>query len=574
MAKRKTINFPEYAPDLSDLGTNVTQAIIGVIPRADGFGPFRSLRPFTESLPDKCRGAFLASRSDGSVALFAGTRNHLYLLNNTDFKWQQVSKDGDPYASLVTTDNWQFEQFNDLVIAVQVNTAPQVFRLSSSNAFVDLGGSPPSASFIAVINRFVVLTGLLSNPRRVQWCDLDSPEVWTAGVGLADFQDLPDGGSCGRVSGGDAYGVVFQDKGVIRTLTYAPGSAVTFQITRISKNDTLYAPYSVINVGEKTFFLSAQGFKRIDPGGAPVQIGKERVDRTFFKDVDTGNLQLVIGAADPNATRVYWGYKSVNGLDGQFDKILCYDWSIGDNGRFTLIPMAGQYISSLAKPGLTLEQLDALAPTQLHVQDAQDNGAGAIRLTLDAVANADFQIAGQNFIVVQGVTGTEEANGTWQVTIVDATHIDLIGSTYVNAYTGGGAIGGSLDKLPFSLDSISKASLMQLAAFGADGSAGFFDGDNIEAVMETGEQDLEGDMVFIDAVRPLTDSPQALMSLGYRNTARAAVVYSDEQQMEENGDCPALVEARYARARLRIPAGTEWTYARGIQPSAQLAGDS
>lgn len=566
------IDFAEFAPDISDLGTGVSSDVSGVVPRADGFGPFKSLEELTGSLPAPCRGFFFARKSDGSIAAFAGTSVRLYQLNNTDFTWTDVSKGGAAYSALVATDNWQFAQFNDFVIAVNQNTVPQKFIMASATAFVDLAGSPPNARFIAIIGLIVVLTGLLSNPRRMQWSDLDAPETWTAGVGVSDFQDMPDGGSCLGMSGGDSYGLLFQDES-IRSVIYAPGSAVTFQIIRISTQDTLFAAYSIINAGTKTFFLSAQGFKVVEAGGQPKPIGKERVDRTFFKDVDTGNLQLVIGATDPTATRVYWAYKSGQGQAGLFDKVLCYDWSIGENGRWSILPMSGEYLTALAKPGLTLEQLDAIAPTPLNITGAANNGAGLIRLTLTAESNADFTIIGQNFIVVYGVVGTTEANGTWKFNVINATHIDLVGSAFVNAYVSGGHIGGSLDALPFSLDSVSKAAVAALAAFSSAHKLGFFSGSNIEAIIETGEQDLEGRLVFVQIVRPLTDSPDAAISIGCRLNANASSTYTDESTVDANGNCGITVETRYAKARLRIPAASTWTFARGVQPEAMPAGE-
>lgn len=565
--------IPEYAPDISQLGTGTSAIISGVVPRADGYGPFPTLEEFTRALPASCRGYFFARKSDGSIAIFAGTATALLLLDNTTFTWNDVSKGAAPYSSLVTSSNWQFRQFNDLVIAVQVNTAPQKYSLSGGGAFADLGGSPPQAAFIAIVNRFVLLTGLLSSARRIQWSDLDAPETWTAGVGLADFQDLPDGGTVKAVSGGDMYGAVFQDES-IRSLTYSPGSAATFQITRLSTQDTLYAQYSPVEVSGRVFFISAQGFKVIDPGGVPKPIGKERVDRTFFADVDGANLQLVIGCADPRATRVYWSYKSQQGQAGLFDKLMCYDWSIGQGGRWSILPCSGEFIASLARPGLTLEQLDAIAPTPLNVTGAANNGSGKIRLTLNAVSNSDFAIAGQNFIRVYDVLGTTEANGTWVVTIIDPTHIDLIGSTFTNAYVSGGHIGGSLDALPFSLDSISVASISALSAFSSAHKAGFFTGANGEAIMETAEQDLEGDIVFIEGIIPLTDSPDLVCSVGGRFTAQEDVVYTAESPIEtDNGSCSMQVETRYARVRARVPAGKVWSYARAVQPQASLAGD-
>lgn len=576
-ATQPVVNFPAWRPDLTDLGTDSSITISGVLPKGDGYGPFKDFVGFTQALPASCRGFFFARRSDGSIAVFAGTSTRLYLLNNTTFAWADVSKGGVAYGDLVASDNWRFAQFNEFVIAVQINTVPQKYVLTAGGTFVDLGGGPPQASHIAIVNRFVMLTGLLANPRRAHWSDLDAPETWTAGIGLCDFQDFPDGGICHAVSGGDAYGVVFQDE-AIRSLTYAPGNPAVFQIARISTQDTLDYQYSVVNVGNRTFFHSAQGFKVIVSGGEPVSIGKEYVDTFFAGDVDTSSPRLVIGAADPQGTRVFWAYKSQAGDAGLFDKILCFDWSIKDR-PWSLIPMSGEYLGYLAKPGLTLEALDAIAAGGLTVLGTAASpggafGAGKVRLTLDAVANATFQIAGQNFIVVQGVGGTVEANGTWlssQISIVDATHLD-INVAFVNAWTAGGRIGGSLDALPFSLDSISTSAIAQLAAVGSTAMLGFYTGTNIEAILETPQED-DDNLEFIAGLSPMTDSPDAMCSIGYRMVPSGSVVYTAETLITDNGTCPQLLEARFNKARLRIPAGSTWKYARGIRPEAQAAGE-
>lgn len=573
------IDLPEWAPDLTTIGTGVASVMSGVIPRADGYGPFHSLEEFTAALPSGCRGFFFARRSDGSIAVFAGTATRLYLMNNTTFVWADISKGAASYSTLVSSDNWRFGQFNDLVIAVQIGAPPQKYTLSTDTGFVDLGGSPPQAAGIAIINRFVALTGLQSASRRVHWSDLDGPETWTAGVGLSDYQDLPDGGRCHQIVGGDAYGAVFQDD-CIRTFTYQPGSGTIFQITKIVENEPLFAKYSPVQIGERVFYIAASGFKMITGSSAkPMPIGKERIDRTFFADVDDANLQLVIGAGDPRGTRAYFSYKSQSGDAGLFDKVLSYDWSIGQNGRWTTLPISGEYLAALSRPGLTLEQLDAIAPSPLTITGAANNGSGAIRLTLSALSNSDFSLGTvgggptQNFCVVYGVVGTTEANASWPYTIVDATHIDLTGSTFTNAYVSGGKIGGSLDALPFSLDSISTASIAALSAFSSAHMLGFFTGAYLEAIMETGEVDLEGRTVFVDTIRPITDAADVMVSVGGRFLAKEAIVYTDESGLEADGCCPIGVETRYAKARLRVPAGSSWTYAKAVQPNAQAAGD-
>jgi len=138
----------------------------------------------------------------------------------------------------------------------------------------------------------------------------------------------------------------------------------------------LYAPYSIIRAGEKIFFYAGQGFHKIEPGGVPEQIGREKVDRTFANDLDKGNLQLFVGAADPRSTRVYWAYRSVNAgvAAGLYDKILGYDFLLD---RFFPLSMTGEYLLGMSQTGVTLESLDARFPS-----------IDAMTLSLDAFATA------------------------------------------------------------------------------------------------------------------------------------------------------------------------------------------
>ena len=68
--------------------------------------------------------------------------------------------------------------------------------------------------------------------------------------------------------------------------------------------------------------------------------------------------------------------------------------------------------------------------SQLITGAAASSGAGSpIRLT---VANAKLFYS--NVVAVTGVLGTVEANGVWHTTVVDATHLDLVGSVFTNAF--------------------------------------------------------------------------------------------------------------------------------------------
>lgn len=365
----------EYKPDVSDYEGSATQTILNVVPRGDGYGPFPSASLFSAALPAGCRGGFYALKSDGSVSIFAGTANRLYQLNNTDFTWTDVSKGATAYSDLTTTAQWRFAQTGNLVYATQANVVLQVFDLTSSTAFDDALGSPPQAAYIDVVGRFLVLSGLLSNPFRIQWSGLNNfnaSDSWTSGIKSSDFQDFPDGGIVRGVAGGE-FGIIFQDQ-AIRRMSYVPGSPIIFQIDRISQDKGLYAPYSIIRAGETIFFYAGQGFHKIEPGGIPEQIGRERVDRTFLNDLDKGNLQLFMGTSDPRGTRVYWAYKSTAGTVGLYDKIIGYDKALD---RWFPVSISGEYLLGVSQTGLTLENLDDIS-----------SSIDALTLTLDAYATA------------------------------------------------------------------------------------------------------------------------------------------------------------------------------------------
>ncbi|MEW6645376.1 MAG: hypothetical protein AB1586_33105 [Pseudomonadota bacterium] len=561
------IPFGEYRPDVSDYEASTERDAQNVVPRADGFGPFPSLLALSQSLGGQCRGAFQAFKPDGSVIVFAATATDLYVLNNITFGWTRVSQGGASYSAVPASDQWRFAQFNNLVMAVQANVLPQVYDITTSAAFANLNGSPPQARYIDVVGRFVVLSGLLSTPQRVQWSglnDINGPTSWTPGISQADYQDLPDGGFVRGVAGGET-GIILQDN-AIRRMTYIPGSPIIFQIERLSQDKGLFGPYSLVRAGEHVFFYSSQGFQRIDPGGFPVPIGRERVDRTFLADLDTNNLQLFLSSADPRSSRILWAYKSVNGTTNQFDKLLCYDWVLD---KFTTIKVSGEYLLQVAQPGLTLEGLDAIAPGAMAVTGAANNGAGLVRVQVASTA----ALAGRPFVSLSGVSGTTEANGNWWISVVDATHFDLQGSAFAHAYVSGGLVGGSVDAMTQSLDNFASANPIELAAFDPTHMLNFFRGPFLEATLESAEQGTDGRRLKIRGFRPVTDAPTLYGSASARENQQQLVTAGAESLINPiTGKCDLLKDTRYSRYKVRIPAGTAWSFIAGIEPDTIATG--
>jgi hypothetical protein len=482
------INFGEWRPDVTDYQGTTSLTIRGVVPRGDGYGPMLDSSPYTNALPGVCRGAFVIYPSTGIPQMFAGTSTRLYHCK-TDLTWEDLSQGGVAYTALNSNEQWQFTQFNDLIIAVQANCNPQVYNAATlTGAFADLAGSPPKARYISTVNSFVLLSGLTGFPLRIQWSGLDDTTQWTPGVNSSDFQDLPDGGITRGVAGGES-GLIFQDD-AIRRMTFAPGTDYVFLIERISEDKGLFAPYSIIRAGERIFFLSISGLHVISPSqGYPVQVGKERFDRTILADIDRSNLQLCLGANDPRGARIFLAYKSASGTAGNYDKMICYDYLID---RATIVPMKGEFLAQMAQPTASLDALDGRYP--------------------------------------------------------------------------------NVDAMTISLDSFAGSTQPELMQFDTMHRLSLFGGQPIEGVIETAEEGTDGQRVRVQGLRPITDATTVLMSCSKRERTFDPAVYVSESAPLASGICPFNISTRYSRARLRVPAGTNWTYAAGVEPKFATEG--
>ncbi len=604
--------FSEYRPDVSDYEGNSSKNITNVVPRGDGYGPFPAFSTFTQALPASPLGSFAARKNDGSIALFAGTITDLYMLNNTNGTWGKVSRAGG-YSAVPSGAIWSFAQFNNFVFACQQNDIVQIFDLTSSALFANAADSnTPQASFVTVVNSFLVLSGIASpNVYRIQWSglnDVSSSQSFTSGINSSDFQDLADGGIVHGVSGGE-YGVIFQDT-CIRRLLYAPGSPFVFQIDRIAVDDGLLVPYSLIRAGNNIFWLGPQGFKMLPPGGVPTPIGKERVDRTFTIDCDFTHPELIQGSNDPTHTRVLWAYKSVGNSQTTADKMMVYDWALD---RWAVVSGGGYGggilgVAPLAQISVSLEGVDAAFGTSAAVKATSWSSTTGI-----VTMQNDFT-AGQGLIVSTTSTGTVLTPGMpyWYTVAtpyyVTATNLTTTtfslttdggmpgtratttvrkGSSASSSSTGGDSLAFQAMGLDLysgtayttnawtntnglsvgSLDNISNTSQITLAAVSTGWAFGFFNGPALQATLETPEQGGDGQRIFNRGFRVITDatSGSVLGSASFRESPQAAYSYTAENTIDERGQVSLRVSTRYSRGKVRIPQATTWTYAAGIE---------
>lgn len=569
------VPFQAWAPDVADIDGRNLQVVRNVMPVANGYGPWRGIQALTSGLPGVCRGLFIARHPTG-VFIFAGTADRLYLLDNGTLSWDDVSLGGSAYTTLGADAHWQFAQHNNFVLATHRGVVLQRFDMGTPTTFVNCPGSPPQAGAIAIVNRFAVLADLAANPFRIHWSGLNDTGQWTAGTNLSDFQDFPDGGRVFRVAEmSQDVGLILQE-GALRRMAFVPSDTdVVFAIDKLRDDTGIAGQYSLAVAGGVAYFLSHKGFVAAAVDGSMVPIGAEKVDRTFLgqssapvvadQAYDGAAPHMVLAAADPGHNRILWGYKSVVGTPNTIDRLLAYHTGLQ---RWTPRNAVVEYLAQVARPPLTLEGLDAIAPGAIVISGAANNGVGLIRLTVASTAT----LTTGDVRTVSGVGGTTEANGTWTLTVIDATHVDLQGSAFVNAYTSGGVIAGFLDQLPFSLDSVSTASIPGVAVVTDGHAVAFFSGPNIEAVLESAEQRAEGRRANVGHVWPRTDAATVYAYLSKRERLSDAPTATPEVAMLADGNCPVFEEGRNGRVGVRIPEGTDWTYISGVEVEAGEAG--
>tara|TARA_Y100001973_G_scaffold104352_1_gene174077 strand:+ start:5003 stop:6427 length:1425 start_codon:yes stop_codon:yes gene_type:complete len=375
------ITFGEWLPDQSGLAGALTEAK-NVIPVGSGYAPL----PSTVELSDAADANLLtvfSGKINNLTTMFAASATKIYKFDTSDLDLDNVSKTG----NYTTTTNWKFLQFGSLVIAANGQNKLQSFTLNSSSLFADLNASAPVAKFITAVRDFVVSGNISSYPNRVAWSDINDPDDWTSGSGSqSDVQDIPDGGDVQGITGGE-FGIVFLEKSIVR-MQYI-GSPLFFQFDTISRNIGCYAPNSIVQYGNNSFFLSDDGFY-VTNGQAVTPIGAEKVDRFFFDNANLSDLDGMSSAVDPVNKLVIWSYTNNSGTKS----LLIYNWQLQ---RWSQGDATTDFIAGAAQGGITLEGLDVFS-----------NSIDSLDTSLDSRiwAGGQFLLAGTESTKIVTYTGT------------------------------------------------------------------------------------------------------------------------------------------------------------------------
>jgi hypothetical protein len=141
----------------------------------------------------------------------------------------------------------------------------------------------------------------------------------------------------------------------------------------------------------------------------------------------------------------------------------------------------------------------------------------------------------------------------------------------------------SLDSITTSLDDPSLPSLDSakfaggqpaLAAFGIDNKLAFFEGDYLEATIETADfLAARPNQAFVRGIRVDTDATDVRAAISVRQDLSDPIVWRTETQPNRRRFNPARARGRYHRAKVRIPSSAVWTYLSALEVNPIVMGE-
>jgi hypothetical protein len=360
------LKVSEYAPDLPPLGPG-SALVKNVIPRTPlSYGPMSSLAVFSNALAARCQGAIAGVDSGGNVTAYAGDATDLYALTPDSISWSVVSSSAGAYAT-PADGLWQFVTFQGQVIATNFINPIQMTLLGSGSNFADLSSDAPKARYVAGVKGWL-FTGNTSDPTdgeqpyRVWWSGLNDATNWpTPGTAAAaevqsDFNDFS--GDSGWLQGivgnlGTADCGIFFEHAVWRGVYVGPPAVFDFFPAQGVRGTP--APNSIVQLGSLVYFLAEDGFYVFD-GTNSIPIGANKIDKTFYADLDQSHMDRICGTVDPINKLIFWAYPGSGSQSGNPNKLLIFNWQLN---RWSFAELTLEFLFRSLSFGYTLDQLDA-----------------------------------------------------------------------------------------------------------------------------------------------------------------------------------------------------------------------
>lgn len=552
-----TIPFAEWRPDMPALGPWAREAT-NVIADVESYRPFNALATVSNALTARAQGAAWFRGTAGATKMFAGDASKLYLLNGAT--WTYVPK----LAAAKTITG--ITQANPAVVT------------SAGHGY-----SNGDTIYISGVVGMTQVNGLFFTAANVAANTFE-----LSGIDSTGYTAYSSGGSAQKAT------------------IYAPGADGNWRFTQFGS-----LAIAVNGVDPPQKFDLAAGTNFADLGGSP-PVG------TFIATVRDFVAMAKIGSTPQ---RVQWSpFNNAEGTWGSVAATQADLQDMPDGGNITGL-VGGEYgvvFSESAIRRMTYEG----SPTVFRFDKIANDVGCSVPNSVAGVGDVAIFLHKTGFYMVQGgqaVTplGFGKIDRTFWAEF-DETNlsrcsaaIDPVRGLYVFAYPSNGSGGtanrllicnlrtkekkwtrieatveivfggvsqtsvtlegldayGTLETLPYSLDSSFWSGAVSLLLFGFDTShkSGAFNGTTLEATVETGEFNPgNGRRSIVRSCRPLIDGGSPMISIGSRETQQSSVTYSDAVGLTSAGMAPVYRSGRYFRAKAVVPAGSTWGNALGI----------
>lgn len=315
-----------------------------------------------------------ADLANGGVATLVIAVAGSTYTNGTNYVLTATGGGGSGFAGLVDVVGGHFTNARITTLGTLYTSAPTIVLPvgagagdSTASITATVASIAPKAKYMAIVKNFLMVANTEDatsgiQKQRVWWSGLNDPTNWpTPGTAVAaefqsSFNDLF--GNFGQINGvvgalGTADCAIFFEHAVFRGI-YA-GPPVVFDFFPCETIKGTSAPNSIVHRGMLVDYLGEDGFYTFD-GTNSRPIGANKIDKTFYADLDQSYLNNVIGVADPLNRMTYWAYPGQGNSGGLPNRILAYNWVLD---RFSIndFPSGFEYVFRALTFGYTLDTM-------------------------------------------------------------------------------------------------------------------------------------------------------------------------------------------------------------------------